>query len=76
MEGLQTLPSNQEGTSNHLLQLPHFVDEEAEGSSGDVASRRCPAGSQQLCHSRPRPSSPHQAVQAHHHYSAVAPGTK
>lgn len=44
LEGLQTLPSDWEGTSNHVLQLPHFMDEETEGWSGNVVSPRYPAG--------------------------------
>lgn len=43
LERLQTLPSDWEGTSNHVLQLPPLKDEETEGWSGDVVSPRCPA---------------------------------
>lgn len=32
MEELHTMPSNLEGTSNHLLQLPYFTDEELRSS--------------------------------------------
>lgn len=61
-KGLQTLPSNLEGISNHFLQLPHFMDGETEGLRGDVVSPRHPAGSWQLCKSSPRSSLSHQMV--------------